>query len=346
MCALGQGGDDVSEPPRPRGPGARSGRRQSPGAGRWFIRGVQTLAVMAHTRLQTALALVLALASTTLISLAYLRESAAVGDLPALSLRRPGRSVRLLLSSRAWLAGFAMESGGFVMYVAALALAPLALVQSVAAGGIGILAVASARLGHRRLTGRESLGAGVSVAGLLILSLSLIDGADQSASGSLVEIGLWLGSTCAAAALVLTVGRAFVGAAAADGIAGGLLFSCGDISTKVATQGSARVAFAVAAILGYVLGTSLLQIGYQRGAALTIAGIATLLTNALPIAAGPVLLNETLPEGGLRVLRIAAFATVIVGAALLARPEAPAASRSESSAQGPSARPSADPPAG
>jgi drug/metabolite transporter (DMT)-like permease len=276
---------------------------------------------MSHTHLQTALALVLAFASTTLVSLAYLREHAAVGHLPALSLRRPVQSLSALLSSRAWLAGFAMETTGFVMYVAALALAPLALVQSVAAGGIGILAVASARLEHRALRPRESLGAVVSVAGLLFLALSLIGGGDHSSNGSLVQIGLWLGATCAAAALVLTVGRAFFGAAAASGIAGGLLFSCGDIATKVATQGGGRAAFALAAIFGYVLGTSLLQIGYQRGAALTIAGIATLLTNALPIAAGPVLLDETLPEGGLGALRILAFATVIAGAVLLARPQ-------------------------
>jgi hypothetical protein len=276
---------------------------------------------MSHTHLTTALALVLAFASTTLVSLAYLREHAAVGDLPALSLRRPMGSVRALLSSRAWLEGFAMESTGFVMYVVALALAPLALVQSVAAGGIGILAVASARIERRRLSGRESLGAAVSVVGLLFLSLSLIGGGEHSSNGSVLQIALWLGATCAAAALVLTLGRAFLGAAAANGIAGGLLFSAGDISTKVATQGGGRIAFALAAILGYVLGTSLLQIGYQRGAALTIAGIATLLTNALPIAAGPVLLDENLPRGALGVLRILAFATVIVGAVLLARPQ-------------------------
>ena len=36
--------------------------------------------------------------------------------------------------------GFAMESGGFASYAAALALAPLALVQSIGAGGIGVLA--------------------------------------------------------------------------------------------------------------------------------------------------------------------------------------------------------------
>jgi hypothetical protein len=279
------------------------------------------LAATPGTHVQTVVALVLALASTTLISLAYLREHEAVGELAPLSLRRPLASLRLLLASRAWLAAFAMESSGFVLYVAALALAPLALVQSVAAGGIGILAVTSARLAHRRLTRRESLGAGVSVAGLLFLALSLLEGGDQGARGSLLEIGLWLGGTCCAAVLVLTVGRAFVGTATANGIAGGLLFSCGDISTKVVTQGGGRAVFALTAIFGYLLGTSLLQIGYQQGGALTIAGIATLLTNALPIAAGPVLLDETLPHGGLQVLRILAFTTVVAGAALLARPQ-------------------------
>jgi len=281
---------------------------------------MQPAAMMSGTDAETAVALVLALASTTLVSLAYVREHDAVGGLPPLSLLRPRHSLRLLLASHAWLAAFAMESGGFILYVTALALAPLALVQSVAAGGIGILAVASARLGHRPLSRRESLGAGVSVAGLLSLSLSLVGGVNRGAPGSLVETGSWPGGTCVAAVLILSVGRTLVGAAAADGIAGGLLFSCGDISTKLATQGGVRAAFALTAIIGYLLGASLLQVGYQRGAALTIAGIATLLTNALPIAAGSVLLHETPPTGGLRVLRILAFVTVIAGAMLLAHP--------------------------
>ena len=282
---------------------------------------MSSIALVRATSIETAVGLGLALASSTLVSLAYLREHAAVGEMPRLSLRRPLRSLGTLLGSRAWLAGFAMESGGFALYVIALALAPLALVQSVAAGGIGILAVAAARRARRRLGRREAIGAAVSVTGLLFLALSLIEGGDRGARGSLLSIALWLGGTCVLALLVLGPGRVLINAAAADGIAGGLLFSCGDISTKLATQGGARAAFAAAAIVGYVAGTSLLQIGYQRGAALTIAGIATLLTNALPIAAGPVLLDETLPAGGLAVLRVLAFVTVIAGAALLARPQ-------------------------
>jgi hypothetical protein len=100
----------------------------------------------------------------------------------------------------------------------------------------------------------------------------------------------------------------------------------GDIATKVSTEGGARVAFAVVLVAGYVLGTSTIQIGYQRAAALSVAGIATLLTNALPIAAGTVLLDEGLPSGAPGVLRVLAFAAVVAGAIMLARPrEAPVA---------------------
>jgi hypothetical protein len=49
--------------------------------------------------------------------------------LPILSMRWPSQSFRLLLEDRSWLIGFAMETAGFLLYAAALALAPLALVQ-------------------------------------------------------------------------------------------------------------------------------------------------------------------------------------------------------------------------
>ena len=79
----------------------------------------------------------LALASTTLTNIAYLLEHDAAAALPALSLRRPLHSVQSLLTDRSWLLGFGLEGAGFALYVVALALAPLSLVQSVAAGGIG-----------------------------------------------------------------------------------------------------------------------------------------------------------------------------------------------------------------
>src|SRR5438445_13569298 len=88
---------------------------------------------------QTAVAIALALAATTLTNLAYLREHDAVAALPGFSLRMPARAVKVLLTNRDWLRGFALESTGFGLYVVALALAPLTLVQRLDAGGLGIL---------------------------------------------------------------------------------------------------------------------------------------------------------------------------------------------------------------
>jgi hypothetical protein len=269
----------------------------------------------------TSVALVLALASTVLINLAYLREHDAAAALPMLSLRRPLHSARTLLSDRSWLLGFAMESVGFLLYAAALALASLALVQSVAAGGIGLLAFVSARVAGRRLEGRERNGVLLSIIGLVALGVSLAGGSGEGGTGSTFAILLWLAATAGAAVLVVTVGRVMIGVAVAEGIAGGLFFSAGDVSTEVATQGGARVLFVLPLILGYTLGTWLLQLGYQRGGALTVAGLATLLTNAVPIAAGTIVLDEPVPSGVYGGLRILAFAAVTIGAILLARPE-------------------------
>src|SRR5581483_9472920 len=106
--------------------------------------------------------------------------------------------------------------------------APLTLVQSLAAGGIGVLALVSARMSRRALPRREAVGVVVSIVGLVALAVSLAGGAGE-------------------------------------GIAGGLFFSIGDISVKVSTEGGARAAFGISVLLGYGLGTALLQLGYRHG---------------------------------------------------------------------------------
>ena len=270
--------------------------------------------------ISTAVALVLALLSMTITNLAYLREHDAAAALPVLSMRRPLHSLQLLLADRSWLLGFAMETVGFLLYAAALALASLALVQSIDAGGIGLLAYVSARMSGRQLSGRELSGVLLSVLGLLALAVSLVGGSGEGRSGSTSTILIWLGTSAALALLFLLLGRALLGVAVAAAVAGGLFFSIGDISTKVATQGGARIGFVVLLVLGYTLGTVLLQLGYQAGGALTVAGLATLLTNALPIAAGTIVLAEPVPSGVFGGVRVLAFAAVTAGAFLLARP--------------------------
>jgi hypothetical protein len=272
----------------------------------------------------TVAALCLAAVSTTLTNLAYLQEHDAAAKLPVLSMRRPWYSARLLLDDHSWLRGFSLETGGFLLYAGALALASLALVQSIAAGGIGVLAFVSSRMTGRGLGSRRLTGVLLSTLGLLALAVSLTNGRTEGVHGTSAGILVWLGVTAVVALAVLTTGRRFGSPAVAQGIAGGLLFSIGDISTKLATEGGVRTAFIATLILGYLLGTSLIQMGYQHGNALTVAGLATLLTNAAPIVFGTVVLKEPVPPGIWGPLRILAYLAVSAGAILLTTPDRPA----------------------
>jgi hypothetical protein len=267
---------------------------------------------------QVMVALALTFASACALNWGYLREHGAASKLPPLTVRRPLGSLRLLLGSRGWLAGFGWETLGFGLYVAALALAPLALVQAVAAGGIGILALLAARFGGTNLDRRERIGVAISVGGLALLGISLAGGSEHGGGGSWPVIALWLVVSAGAAALAVTSGATVLRGGAAFGIAAGILFAAGDVATKAAVSGGDHLAVAPAIIGFYGAGTIVLQMGFQRGRALTTAGIATLGTNAIPIAAAMTLFAEPLPDGPLGAVRVLSFAAVVAGAVILA----------------------------
>jgi drug/metabolite transporter (DMT)-like permease len=267
---------------------------------------------------QIALALLLTIVSTCAQDLGYLLQHAVASRLPPLSVRKPIVSLRSLLTERRWLAGFGIQAGGFVLYVVALALAPLSLVQATAAGGIGILAIMVARITHVPLTRLEQIGAAVSVAGLALLGISLVSSHGEGSGASVAWVGVWLGASVGASALCVTLLARAIGPGAAWGIASGILFAAGDVATKMAVSGRlANIAFLVCLIVFYSAGTAVLQAAFQRGGALTTAGLSTLLTNALPILAGMVLFHEPLPSGWIGAVRVAAFAAVVAGAVLL-----------------------------
>ncbi len=278
--------------------------------------------------IQIGIALLITLVSALALNWGYLREHDVAATLPPLSIRRPLRTARLLLASRRWLVGFASELTGWGLFVVALALAPLALVQAVSAGGIGILAALISRFSLARLTGREQLGVGLSIVGMAVLGISLAGGAGEGSEASWTILWLWLLASGAAAAGAIGPGRSLLGAGAAFGVATGIAFAAGDVATKATVAGD--ILFAPVLVACYGTGTMLLQTGFQRGGALVTAGLATLLTNAIPIAAGVTIFHEPLPGGAFGVLRLVAFAIVLVSAVLLARqdgagpPEAPA----------------------
>jgi len=266
---------------------------------------------------QIAFALLITLVSACLLNVGYLLQYSVASQAPPLSLRHPVASVRSLFGNRRWLLGVATEWAGWLLYVAALALAPLSLVQATAAGGIGILAIMVSRVTHVPLTGGERAGALLSVVGLALLGVSLLGSHEEGTPPGYLWISVWLVASAIAAVVLIGLSR-LVGGGPAWGLAAGILFAAGDVSTKMAVSGGAAdVAFLACLIVFYAAGTAVLQAGFQRGGALTIAGLATLLTNALPIAAGMLIFNEPFPGGWVGAVRIIAFGAVIGGAFLL-----------------------------
>ena len=266
----------------------------------------------------------LAFVAAVVTNMAYSLEHDAAAALPRLSPRRPLRTVDFLIHDRRWMKAFVAETTGWLMYVAALRLAPLALVQAVTASGMAVLAIATARGHPSRLARRERFAVVLALSGLILLGFSLVGGQPSDRHPPVIGIVVWM-AACAGLAVLLIVQPTRFGRAATLGLSAGLLFADGDVSAKLIGYGGPWLLALVPLIIAYGTGTSVLQSAYQRGDALTAAGMATMVTNAIPIMAGFVLFGERLPSGGRAVLQIAAFACLVVSAVALGHQERPQA---------------------
>jgi hypothetical protein len=264
--------------------------------------------------------LALALGSAAALNWGFFVQHGAASALPPLGVRHPVRSLAALFSTRRWLVGFATGLGGWVLYVAALALAPLSLVQAASAGGIGVLALLVWRSGARPAR-REIVGVALAACGLVLLGLSLTGTHTANTHGSGIAVVAWLTASALAAAIAVSAKPRILGLGAGLGLAAGVLYAGGDVATKAAVAGGTAAAFAAAVLAFHGFAFVSLQLGFQRGGALATAGVASLLTNALPIAAGTTIFHENVPTGLQGAARIVAFATVVLGAAALARPD-------------------------
>jgi hypothetical protein len=261
--------------------------------------------------------LLLALGSAVALNWGWVAQHTAASELPALALRHPVASLRVLFRDLRWLTGFLAGLGGWALYIGALALAPLSLVQAVAAGGIGMLALFAHRAGAP-LSGRDRVAVVSSTGGLLLLAISLVGGANAGHQASVAAIVFWLVASLLAACLGVAGGAALAPGAGL-GLAAGVLYAAGDVATKAVFAGGLWLTLVVVVLAAHGGAFAALQLGFQRGRALATAGVSSLLTNALPIVAGVAVFHERLPGGAYSVLRIAAFGAVVVGAALLAR---------------------------
>src|SRR4051794_34702312 len=270
------------------------------------------------------LGLVLALATACASVTGFLLKARGAVESPDVDWRAPVRSSLALFASRVYAIGMAVAMASWALHVGALALAPISLVQTVIAGGLVFLTVAADRLFGQRVTRREWIGVALTAAGLAVLAATMSD----TGHGSHSEYAV---SALTAYAGTLTV----VGLAAAIAgwhsrpmlvaVAAGLLWGASDVTIKAASNtGGAGFALLAAAVgilslVGLLVSTRSLQ----RGRAVPVIAATSAAANIVTIAAGVVVFGEPVPDDTLGVVvRVSAFALVIVAASLTPPPGA------------------------
>jgi hypothetical protein len=263
-----------------------------------------------------ALGIILSVLAAGLLNLGFHAQHSAAHDIE-LDLRHPVASAMRLAKDRDWLIGYASGGLGWGAYIAALRFAPISVVQSVAAGGLGLLAVLAHRLGTP-LARHERWGPVLAVSGLVLLFISFsLNGATShhARTGRLLTVVITLSLLAGAAAAIGLWRRAPAWILA---LAAGSFYAVSDLATKACLDGQVFI-FLPFVLGGAALGFTLLQLSFPRGPVMATAGLASLANNALPIVGGVVLFHERVPAGPAGIIRVVGFIAVVAGAVLLAR---------------------------
>jgi drug/metabolite transporter (DMT)-like permease len=275
--------------------------------------------------------LLLAVGGALAASVAFLLEHRGAAAAPAVDIRNPLRSAVGLFRSRWFAIGLCLAALAWAIHVAALALAPLSVVQAVFAGGLVFLAVLAERWFGFELGPRQWLGVVATAAGLAVIAItSGADAGETSRHALAALIALEGGAFAAAVAIIAGSGRegflpirqGLLLAAAA-----GTLYGVADVAIKYLTDAAGGGVLAllspwagVAAIAGlsaFYAAARALQLGPGMG----VIAITSVAANLTAIVGGVLVFRETLGVDALSIVgRVGAFSLVIVGAALVPAP--------------------------
>jgi multidrug transporter EmrE-like cation transporter len=280
--------------------------------------------------LAVGLGLICALLSALATNLAFLFKYKGAVAAPDVDMRHPLRSAVDLFRSKWWSIGWGVAVAAFALHVAALTLAPISIGQAVLAGGLVFLAVLAERFFGFELGRRQWIGIGLVAVALSLLTLTGGGGgkahSDYSLAGMIVFEGIAVGIGLI---LVLShlIERIPVQRGVLLGIAAGLGFGISDVAIKalsgdldsgpVGLLSPWTVVIVTAAVFSFYASARSLQIG--DGVA--VIAVTSVAANLSTIVAGLAVFGDRLGNDALIVgVRVAAFALILAGAALIPAP--------------------------
>lgn len=279
-----------------------------------------------------ALGILLAIICAFMANLAFFYKYRGANTAPAVQMRHPLRSAKALFSSKWFTLGMLVALASWSLHVAALALAPMSVIQVTLAGGVVLIAVMADRLFGFHVGPRQWVGLWLTAAGLVMLAITLpqLHGAHSRFSDAAMisfEAGLFgLGG-------LLIMGPRMGGKAEHHGImlgaAAGILFGVSDTAIKALTgivgaHGALGVLlspwFAVAVFASIVAFYASAR-GLQDGEAVPVIAVTGTAANIAGIAGGILVFGDPMPASPIGiVLQSLAFVMVVVACALMPAP--------------------------
>jgi drug/metabolite transporter (DMT)-like permease len=276
------------------------------------------------------LGILLALACAVATQLGFLYKHRGANAAPCVDVRHPLRSGRALFASRWFAIGMGVALAAWILHVAAMALAPLSVVQAVLSTGVVILAVLAERLFGFEVGPRQWLGVGMTAVGLMLLVVTFPahEGGSHSAYSLAGMISFEVGMLAIGALLISGPRRG-----APDhhhgvmlGAAAGTLFGVSDVAIKALTGLGGIADVLLSPWLAVTLVASVVAFyasarGLQEGEAVPVIAATSTAANVSNILGGIVVFGDPMPADTLGiVLQTLAFALVVVAAILTPPP--------------------------
>jgi hypothetical protein len=278
------------------------------------------------------LGIFLALACAFVANLGFFYKYRGANSVARVDVRHPLRSGRALFSSKWFAIGMLVATASWALHVAALALAPMSVVQVALAGGVVLIAVMADRMFGFKVGPRQWLGLWLTAAGLVMLGLTLpaMHGAHSHFSDPAMiafEAGLFgLGG-------LLIMGPRMGGPVEHHGMmlgaASGILFGVSDTAIKALTGivgahsllGLLLSPWLAVALLASILAFYSSARGLQDGEAVPVIAVTGTAANIAGVAGGLIVFGDPMPASTVGiVLQSLAFVLVLVAAALMPAP--------------------------
>jgi len=274
------------------------------------------------------LGILLSLACALATNVGFLLKHRGACAAPDVSLRHPLASAVGLFRSKWFTFGMLVALGAWGFHVAALALAPLSLVQAVISGGLVFLTVMAERFFGCNVGTRQWAGVGLTALGLVLLAATLPHQGGAHSSYSLAAM-------IAFESALLAIGTFLVLSpqlhshehhGAMLGVAAGILFGVSDVAIKALTG---AVSWALGLLSPWLLTCVLASViaffasarGLQKGEAVPVITLTSAAANVTAISGGILVFGDPMPKNTVGiVMQSFAFVLVIAAAALTPAP--------------------------